>query len=124
MRKAAELTSAGMKAAYETIRPGVKETEGAAEIEYAMRMNDSWGTAFEPSVASGARSAYPHGGCAEKPIKKGELVVVDIGAKYHDYCSDMTRTMVAGKTSEKQTKLYEIVKKADNKNFEEIKPKA
>ena len=124
MRKAAELTSAGMKAAYETIRSGVKETEVAAEIEYAMRMNDSWGTAFETSVASGARSAYPHGGCAEKPIKKGELVVVDIGAKYHDYCSDMTRTMVAGKPSEKQTKLYEIVKKAQHKAFEAIKPKA
>ena len=124
MRKAAELTSAGMKAAYETIRPGVKETEVAAEIEYAMRMKDSWGTAFETSVASGPRSAYPHGGCMEKQIKKGELVVVDIGAKYHDYCSDMTRTMVAGKPSEKQTKLYEVVKKAQHKAFEAIKPKA
>lgn len=124
MRKAAELTNAGMKAAYETIRPGVKETEVAAEIEYAMRMKDSWGTAFETSVASGARSAYPHGGCMEKQIKKGELVVVDIGAKYHDYCSDMTRTMVAGKPSEKQMKLHEIVKKAQHKAFETIKPKA
>ena len=124
MRKAADLTSAGMKAAYETIRPGVKEIEVAAEIEYAMRRRGGWGTAFETSVASAAHSAFPHGGCTDREIRKGDLVVVDIGATYHHYCSDMTRTMVAGKPSDKQIKLYEIVKKAQSKAFEAMKPKA
>lgn len=124
MRKAAELTSAGMQVAYETVKPGMKEIEVAAEIEYEMRRKGGWGTAFETIVSSGLRSAFPHGGCTSKEIRKGDLVVVDIGAKYHHYCSDMTRTLAAGKPSAKQKKLFEIVKLAEEKAFQAIKPKA
>jgi len=124
MRKAGELTSKGMKAAYETIRPSIREFEVAAEIEYSMRKNGSWGTAFETIVASGARSAYCHGGCTDREIRDGDLVVVDIGAADHFYRSDMTRTMVAGKPSPKQKKLYEVVKSAQEKAFQAIKAKA
>jgi Xaa-Pro dipeptidase len=124
MRKAGELTSEGMKAAYETIKPGVREYEVAAEIEYAMRKNGSWGTAFETIVASGVRSAFPHGGCTDRKIRKGDLVVVDIGATYQYYCSDMTRTIAAGKPSKKQKKIYEIVKLAQEKAYQAVKPKA
>lgn len=124
MKKAADLTSVGMKAAYETIRSGRTEIEVAAEIEYAMRSEGSWGTAFESLVSSGAGSAFPHGGCTEKKIRSGDLVVVDIGATYHNYCSDMTRTMVAGKPSEKQKKLFAIVSEAHEKAFEAINPGA
>jgi Xaa-Pro dipeptidase len=123
MRKAGELTSQGMKAAYETIKPGIKEYEVAAEIEYAMRKKGSCGTAFETIVASGIRSAFPHGGCTDRKIQKGDLVVVDIGATYKHYCSDMTRTITAGKPSKKQKKLYEIVKQAQEKAFQAVKPK-
>ena len=121
MRKAAELTSVGMKAAYEFIKPGVREYEVAAEIEYAMRKHGSWGTAFETIVASGTRSAFPHGGCTERKIQKGDLVVVDIGAVYKYYRSDMTRTIVAGKPSEKQEKIYKIVQKAQEEAFKAVK---
>jgi Xaa-Pro aminopeptidase len=124
MRKAGELTCEGMKAAYEVIRPGMREFEAAAEIEYAMRRKGSWGTAFETILASGARSAFPHGGCTEREIREGDLVVVDIGASYRYYRSDMTRTLVAGKPSEKQKKLYEIVKTAQQKAVQAIKSKA
>jgi len=124
MRKAGELTSLGMKVAYETIRPGVKEIEAAAEIEYAMRKEGGWGTAFETIVASGVHSAFPHGGCTEREIRAGTLVVIDIGATYYHYCSDMTRTVVAGKPSEKQKKLCEIVRTAQEKAHGAIKPKA
>jgi Xaa-Pro aminopeptidase len=124
MRKAGELTCEGMKAACETLKPGIKEYEVAAEIEYAMRRKGSWGTAFETIVASGARSAFPHGGCTEREIRDGDLVIVDIGAAYQHYRSDMTRTFVAGKPSEKQKRLYEIVKKAQEKAFQAIKTQA
>jgi len=124
MRRAGELTSIGMKAAQETIRPGVKEITVAAEIEYAMRRGCSWGTAFESSVASGIRSAFPHGGCTEREIRKGDLVVVDIGAVYQHYCSDMTRTFTAGKPSAKQQKLYDVVRIAHDKAHEAIRPGA
>ena len=124
MRKAGELTSEGMKAAYETIKPGVREYEVAAEVEYAMRKNGSWGIAFETIVASGVRSAFPHGGCTDRKIRKGDLVVVDIGATYEYYCSDMTRTIVAGKPSAKQKKIYEIVKLAQEKAYQAVKSRS
>ncbi|MEM3641143.1 MAG: Xaa-Pro peptidase family protein [Candidatus Bathyarchaeia archaeon] len=124
MRKAGKITNEGMKVAYEVIRPGMKEIEAAAEIEYAMRKRDSWGTAFETIVASGVRSAFPHGGCTDKEIKNSDLVVVDVGAAYKYYRSDMTRTLVAGKPSNKQLKIYEIVKEAQEKAFRAVKPKA
>lgn len=122
MRKAAELTMEGMEAAYATVKPGVKEYEVAAEIEYAMRRHGSWGTAFDTIVASGPRSAYPHGGCTEREIRDGDLVVVDIGASYKYYRSDMTRTLVAGTPTKKQQELYEIVKKAQENALFHLKP--
>jgi Xaa-Pro aminopeptidase len=124
MRKAGKLTCEGMKTAYEIIKPGIREYEAAAEIEYAMRRKGSWGTAFETIVASGTRSAYPHGGCTDREIRESDLVVVDIGATYCYYRSDMTRTLVAGKPSEKQKRLYKIVKKAQQKAVQAVKPKA
>jgi len=124
MRKAGLITSAGMQAAYETIRPGVTEIEVAAEIEYAMRKKGGWGPGFDTIVASGIRSAYPHGGCADRKIRKNDLVVVDIGSSYEHYHSDMTRTIVAGKPSEKQEKMYETVKTAQEKAYQAIKARA
>jgi Xaa-Pro aminopeptidase len=124
MRKAAKATIAGMKAAYETIKPGITEINVAAEIEYAMRKNKGYGTAFETIVASGTRSAYPHGGCADRKIRKGDLVVVDIGSTHEYYKSDMTRTFTAAKPTPKQEKLYEIVKTAQEKAYHAIKAKA
>jgi Xaa-Pro dipeptidase len=122
MRTAAELTSEGMRVACETVAAGVREYEVAAEIEYAMRKQGCSGTAFETIVASGVYSAFPHGGCSDREIREGDLVVVDVGATYGFYRSDMTRTFVAGNPSEKQKKLYQTVKAAQQKAFEAVKP--
>jgi Xaa-Pro dipeptidase len=124
MRKAAEATSEGMRVAPETLTAGIREYEVAAEIEYAMRKHGCGGTAFETIVASGVSSAFPHGGCSDKKIMEGDLVVVDVGATYKSYHSDMTRTFVAGKPSEKQENIYQIVKSAQDKAFEAVKPNA
>ncbi|TRO48118.1 aminopeptidase P family protein [Candidatus Bathyarchaeota archaeon] len=122
MRKAADLTSEGLRVAYETLSPGIKEYEVAAEIEYAMRKQGSYGTAFETIVASGLSSAFPHGDCSDRKIRKCDLVIVDVGATYKSYRSDMTRTLVAGKPSKKQKRIYQIVKTAQDKAFEAVKP--
>lgn len=124
LRKAGDLTSKGMGTAYEILKPGMTEVEVAAEIEYAMRKRGSSGTAFDTSVASGAHSAFPHGGCTDWKIREGDLVVIDIGAAYKHYCSDMTRTLVAGKPSDKQNKIYKLVKAAHEKAFETMRPMA
>ncbi|MFP3985245.1 MAG: M24 family metallopeptidase [Candidatus Bathyarchaeia archaeon] len=120
IRKAAELTVKGMQTACDTIKAGLREYEVAAEIEYAMRIQGSYGVAFDTSVASGLRSAYPHGGCGEKKLENGELVVVDIGSTYKNYCADMTRTFVVSKPSVKQERIYTIVKNAQERAFQEI----
>jgi Xaa-Pro dipeptidase len=122
MRKAAELTSEGMRVAYEAMVPGVREYDVAAEIEYAMRKQGCSGTAFDTIVASGVYSAFPHGGCSDRKIRKGNLVVVDLGATYEFYRSDMTRTFTAGKPSAKQKKIYQIVKTTHDKAVEAVKP--
>jgi Xaa-Pro dipeptidase len=122
IREACRLASIGMQTASEIIRPGIKEIEVAAEVEYAMRKKGSNGTSFDTIIASGPTSAFPHGSCSNRTIQGGELVVVDLGATFNSYRSDMTRTFIAGKADEKQRKIYETVKQAHHKAFETIKP--
>ncbi len=121
IRKACKLADIGIKAAAETIHPGVKEKEVAAEIEYAMRMAGSDGVAFETIVASGYCCAYPHGTFLEKIIQEGDFVVVDLGAIYKNYRSDISRTFIAGNASDRQTRIYQTVKSAQQKAYESIK---
>ncbi len=121
MRKAAELVDIGAKAAVEAIKPGIREYEVAAEAEYAMRKQGSEGTAFDTIVASGLSSAYPHGGCTGKKIKKGELIQFDVGARYQHYNSDLTRTFLVGKPTPKQQKMYNVVMEAQEKAFQKIR---
>lgn len=115
LKKAAELASEGMKTAYEIIKPGLRENEVAAEIEYTMRRSGSDGVAFDSMVATGVRSAFPHAGCTNKKIQRGHLVVIDIGAKYRNYMSDLTRTIIVGRATSKQNEIYKIVRNAQNK---------
>ena len=122
IREACRLTSEGIQVAFENIKPGTKEKQVAAEIEYAMRKKGSDGVGFDTIIASGASSAFPHGSCSDRSIREGDLVVVDLGATYNFYRSDMTRTFTAGKPSEKQNKIYETVKHAHQKAFQTIRP--
>lgn len=121
IREACKIGSLGMKTAYEMVQPGISEKELAAEVEFTMRKAGSDGTSFDTIIASGATSAFPHGSCSTRTIRDGDLVVVDLGATYSLYRSDMTRTYIAGKPSEKQTRMYETVKKAHQEAFEVIK---
>lgn len=121
IRKAAQITDCGVKKAAEVIKPGMREYEVAAEVEYAMRRLGSEGTAFDTIVASGPKSAYPHGGCTNKKIRKGELIQFDIGARYQGYSADSTRTFLVGKPTPKQEKIYDVVREAQEKAFQEIR---
>lgn len=119
--KACKIASIGMNRASEIIRPGIKEKEVAAEVEYAMRKAGSDGTGFETIVASGFCCAYPHGSVQEKKIEEGDFVVVDLGAKYRYYNSDITRTFIAGKATHKQMQIFETVNLAQQTGIESIK---
>ena len=122
IKEACRIADIGVKTAQEVIRPGLKEKDVAAEVEYAMRKAGSDGVAFETIVASGYCCAYPHGTFLEKTIQEGDLVVVDLGASWRFYRSDITRTFLAGNPSEKQTQLFETVLRAHQAAFEAIAP--
>jgi len=104
------------------IKPGVKEREIALEIEYFMRKKGASAAAFDFIVASGWRSALPHGVASDKTIQDGELITLDIGCKYEGYCSDMTRTFVVGTYSPKQREIYDIVLEAQTQVLSLMKP--
>ena len=106
----------------ESIRPGTAEREIALEMEHLMRKNGAEKVSFDTIVASGKRAALPHGIAGEKKIKKGEFVVIDYGARYQGYHSDETQTVVVGKPTSKQKKVYQAVKDAQESAFEAIKP--
>jgi Xaa-Pro aminopeptidase len=122
IREASRIAAVGMEKAKEIIGVGIKEKDVAAEIEYAMRKAGSDGTAFETIVASGATSAYPHGSNLERTICDGDFVIVDLGATYKFYRSDITRTFIASKATYHQAIIYDAVKLAHEKAFEAIKP--
>lgn len=94
------------------LRPGMTEREAAFELELAMRREGASGLSFDTIVASGVRSAMPHGVASDKVIENGDLVVFDFGCVYQGYCSDMTRTVGVGDLSEAQKDLYNLVLKA------------
>jgi Xaa-Pro aminopeptidase len=120
MRGAAKLADVGVETGIEAIKPGVREYEVAAELEYAMRVRGSKGTAFETVVASGPRSALPHGICGDRVIRDGDLVVLDLGAVCGEYRSDVTRTVVAGTPSPTQRRLLRIVSETQETAFSQI----
>jgi len=94
------------------IQPGIRENEIAAELEYQMKVLGAEKYAFDTIVASGYRSSLPHGIATDKKVKKGELITMDFGAKYQGYHSDITRTVVLGKATSRQKKIYNLVLKA------------
>lgn len=104
------------------IEPGISEKEIAAELEYIMAKNGASGKSFNTIVASGLRSSMPHGVASDKLVESGDFITMDFGCVYNGYCSDMTRTVVLGKASEEQRKIYNIVLEAQMKAFDKIRP--
>jgi Xaa-Pro aminopeptidase len=91
------------------LKPGVLERDVAIELEYFMRKQGSEKEAFDTIVASGARSALPHGRASEKPLEEGDLITFDFGARVRGYCSDLTRTVVLGRANDRQREVYRVV---------------
>ena len=108
--------------ALKTIRPGVKETEVAAEMEYAARSRGAEGMSFETIIASGPRSALPHGRASDAAIPARGFVVGDFGVILSGYCSDMTRTVYVGKITPKARRMYEAVREAQQAGLDAVKP--
>lgn len=94
------------------IKPGMTELEIAARIEYLLKVKGAQGCSFPAIVASGVNSSMPHAVPSAKKIEAGDFLTMDFGCVYEGYCSDMTRTIVIGKASQKHKDVYNTVLKA------------
>jgi Xaa-Pro aminopeptidase len=103
------------------IKPGVTEQEVALELEFFMRKLGASSTSFDTIVASGYRSALPHGVASDKVIQQGEFVTLDYGAYYKGYVSDITRTIAVGEPSDKLKEIYQTVLQAQLAGVSQIK---
>ncbi len=109
IRRAVNLGAELFDVVLKVIRPGIRESEVAAELEYAVRQRGAEGMSFETIVASGPRSALPHGVASSATIPERGFVVLDYGVILAGYCSDQTRTVHVGKASPEARKWYKAV---------------
>jgi Xaa-Pro aminopeptidase len=112
IKKAVKITDDAFSGILDFIKPGVKELDIAAELEYKMKKNGSSAPFFQTIVASGKRSALPHGVASNKKIQKGDFVTMDFGGVYDGYTADLTRTVMVGRANRRQKQIYNIVYKA------------
>ncbi|WP_099190392.1 M24 family metallopeptidase [Tepidibacter mesophilus] len=122
IRKAASIADEAFSHILTFIKPGVCEIDVALELEYFMKKKGATGLSFDSIVASGKRSSLPHGVASDKIIEEGDFLTLDFGCVYNGYCSDMTRTIVVGKASDRQKEIYNIVLNAQMRALENIKP--
>ncbi|WP_099158479.1 M24 family metallopeptidase [Virgibacillus ndiopensis] len=122
LKKAAEIADAAYVHIQKFIKPGVKEIDVSNELEFFMRKQGATSSSFDIIVASGNRSALPHGVASTKEIQNGELVTLDYGALYQGYCSDITRTLAVGDINDELKTIYDTVLEAQLRGVEGIKP--
>ena len=125
MRRAAEITSAGHRAAMRASRPGLFEYQLEAEISYAFRHAGADAHAYPPIVAGGMNACTLHYICNNQPLADGDLVLIDAGCECAGYAADITRTFpVNGRFSGPQRAVYDIVLAAQAAAFAATRPGA
>ena len=112
--------------ALEVLRPGVKETDVAGEMEHAARRGGAEAMSFPTIIASGPRSALPHWRASDQVIAPGGFVVCDFGVILSGYCSDQTRTVWVGVglglVPEEARQAYEAVRAAQQAAIDAVRP--
>lgn len=122
IRRSVETNSKAFESAARRIRPGVRERDLAAEIDYRMRRLGAEKPSFETIVASGERSALPHAHPTSAAMKPRELVLIDMGAFRDGYASDMTRMFFLGVPGARVKRLYRAVLEAQLAAIDAVRP--
>jgi len=120
IRAAAKVAEAGMKAAVEAVKPGLTESQVAAEAEYAMRQagaEEFWRT----YVSSGSRTNIAHGLPTLRKLQTGDLVMIDLHPIVNGYSADMCRTVCVGKPTAEQQAAYDLYLKAQQATIAKVK---
>ncbi|MFL0251574.1 M24 family metallopeptidase [Clostridium neuense] len=121
IKKAANIADKAFEHMLTFIKKGMTEREVGLELEFTMKKMGAKDLSFPSIVASGERSCLPHGQATNKVLEEGDFLTLDFGCIYEDYCSDMTRTIVIGKPSDKMKEIYDIVLKANEAAIPVIK---
>lgn len=122
LKRAADLTWNGYKYITHLLKEGVSEEELAFEFEFYCRKQGASGLSFKPIIAFGEHGAYPHHRAGSTRLKKGQAVLIDVGAIVDNYSGDMTRLIYFDQPNKKILELEEIVKRAKQKAMCAIKP--
>jgi Xaa-Pro aminopeptidase len=123
LRLAGRIGALGLKEAMRSARPGMYEYQVAALAEFIFSWHGASGPAFYPIVGSGPNSCILHYSRNHRIIAAGEIVVMDFGADYRYYQSDITRTFpISGRFSEEQASLYQVVLEAQKAALEKVRP--
>lgn len=112
MKKANQIAEKSFLELLNHIKPGKTEKELAAYFDYLMAQNGSYGLSFDTILLTGTHTSMPHGVPSDREIKSGDFVLLDFGATYKGYHSDMTRTVAVGSASDEMKQDYELVLKA------------
>lgn len=112
LRRSTELNERVFQSVYHTIEPGMTEREIALALELTMREMGAEGPSFDTIVAFGTNAARPHAVPTDRELRPGDLVLIDMGLILQGYCSDMTRTFVAGKPDPLFLERHRLVRSA------------
>lgn len=108
IKKAQKITDDAFKHICEWVKPGMTELEIKLECEYFMKKNGASAPSFDLITVTGPNCSLPHGVPGERKLQLGEFLLMDIGAIYNGYCSDMTRTVAVGEVSDEQKRAYNV----------------
>jgi Xaa-Pro aminopeptidase len=122
IRRSVETNSRAFEQAVARVKPGMKESDLAAELEYRMRRLGAEKPSFETIVAGGERSAWPHAQPTASQLKSGDLTIVDMGAMQDGYASDMTRMLFLGVPDGKVKRTYHAVLEAQLAAIDAVRP--
>lgn len=120
IRAAAKVAEAGMSAAVEAVKPGMTESQVAAEAEYAMRQAGAEGF-WRTYVASGPRTNIAHGLPTLRKLQPGDLVMIDLHPVVNGYSADMCRTVCVGRPTAEQQAAYDLYLKAQQATIAKVK---
>ena len=122
IRRAIDISSNAFFHIMGILKEGILEREVALDMEFSMKRSGADAIGFDLIIASGKRSALPHGRADVKRIEKGDFILIDFGSGFQGYHSDQTRTVICGRPSSEQEKIYQLVKEAHDKAIEKVRP--
>ncbi|WP_227008417.1 M24 family metallopeptidase [Pseudoalteromonas luteoviolacea] len=121
IQRAAQIADESLEEVLSLVKEGVEERELALELDYKMRRKGSEGVSFDTILLFAERSALPHGSPSARRLKHGDFILIDFGAVVNGYRSDMTRTYVYGKPTDKQKSIFNTVQQAQRRALEHVK---